>query len=63
MAAPAYQAALYDGNYELGYGSETGGPTPYYELRQWLYGPNTAPIGQAGRVRTSSGTPTRRPTR
>ena len=46
-AAPAYQAALYDGNYQLAYGSETGGPTPYYELRQWLYSGNTAPIGQA----------------
>jgi peptide/nickel transport system substrate-binding protein len=46
MAAPAYQSALYNGNYELGYGSETGGPTPYYELRQWLYGPNSAGIGQ-----------------
>ncbi len=46
-AAPAYEAALYDGNYQLAYGSETGGPTPYYELRQWLYSGNTAPIGQA----------------
>jgi peptide/nickel transport system substrate-binding protein len=46
-AAPAYQAALYDGNYQLAYGSETGGPTPYYELRQWLYSGNSAPIGQA----------------
>jgi peptide/nickel transport system substrate-binding protein len=45
MAAPAYQAALYDGNYQLAYGSETGGPTPYYELRQWLYSANTAAIG------------------
>ena len=47
MAAPAYQAALYDGNYQLAYGSETGGPGPYYELRQWLYSGNSAPIGQA----------------
>jgi peptide/nickel transport system substrate-binding protein len=47
MAAPAYEAALYDGNYQLGYGSETGGPTPYYEMRQWLYSGNSAPIGQA----------------
>ncbi|HUZ26531.1 MAG TPA: ABC transporter substrate-binding protein [Streptosporangiaceae bacterium] len=46
MAAPAYQAALYDGNFQLAYGSETGGPTPYYELRQWLYSANTAAIGQ-----------------
>ncbi|MGO9162116.1 MAG: ABC transporter substrate-binding protein [Streptosporangiaceae bacterium] len=46
LAAPAYQAALYNGNYQLGYGSETGGPTPYYELRQWLFSGNTAPVGQ-----------------
>ncbi|HEY1621305.1 MAG TPA: ABC transporter substrate-binding protein [Streptosporangiaceae bacterium] len=46
MAAPAYEAALYDGNYQLAYGSETGGPTPYYELRQWLYSANSAAIGQ-----------------
>jgi peptide/nickel transport system substrate-binding protein len=46
LAAPAYESGLYNGQYELAYGSETGGPTPYYELRQWLYGPNSAPIGQ-----------------
>jgi peptide/nickel transport system substrate-binding protein len=46
MAAPAYESALYDGNYQLGYGSETGGPTPYYELRQWLDSANSAPVGQ-----------------
>jgi peptide/nickel transport system substrate-binding protein len=46
LAAPAYEAAMYDGNYQLGYYAETGGPTPYYELRQWLFSGNTAPIGQ-----------------
>jgi peptide/nickel transport system substrate-binding protein len=46
LAAPAYQAAMYNGNYELGYYAETGGPTPYYELRQWLFSGNSAPIGQ-----------------
>jgi peptide/nickel transport system substrate-binding protein len=46
LAAPAYQSALYDGSYQLGYGSETGGPSPYYELRQWLFSGNSAPIGQ-----------------
>ncbi len=46
LAAPAYQAAMYNGNYQLGYYAETGGPTPYYELRQWLYSGNSAPIGQ-----------------
>jgi len=46
LAAPAYQAALYNGTYQLAYGSETGGPSPYYELRQWLFSGNSAPIGQ-----------------
>jgi peptide/nickel transport system substrate-binding protein len=46
LAAPAYQAAMYNGTYQLGYYAETGGPTPYYELRQWLYSGNSAPIGQ-----------------
>jgi peptide/nickel transport system substrate-binding protein len=47
LAAPAYQSKLYGGQYQLAYGSETGGPTPYYELRQWLYSANSAPIGTA----------------
>ena len=46
LAAPAYEAAMYNGTYQLGYYAETGGPTPYYELRQWLYSGNSAPIGQ-----------------
>jgi peptide/nickel transport system substrate-binding protein len=46
LAAPAWQAALYDGTFQLGYYAETGGPSPYYELRQWLYSGNSAPIGQ-----------------
>ncbi len=46
LATPAYDADLYNGNYQLAYGSETGGPSPYYELRQWLFSGNTAPIGQ-----------------
>jgi peptide/nickel transport system substrate-binding protein len=46
QAAPAYQSALYNGTYQLAYYAETGGPTPYYELRQWLYSGNSAPIGQ-----------------
>jgi peptide/nickel transport system substrate-binding protein len=47
LAATTYQADLYGGKYQLGYGSETGGPTPYFELRQWLYSANSAPIGTA----------------
>ncbi|HLQ54034.1 MAG TPA: ABC transporter substrate-binding protein [Streptosporangiaceae bacterium] len=47
LAATTYQSDLYAGKYQLGYGSETGGPGPYFELRQWLYGPNSAAIGTA----------------
>jgi peptide/nickel transport system substrate-binding protein len=46
LAATSYFAKLYTGDYQLAYGSETGGPTPYYELRQLLYSANSAPIGQ-----------------
>lgn len=45
LSATSYQAKLYAGQYELGYGSETGGPSPYYELRQLLFSANSAPIG------------------
>ena len=45
LSQTTYQAKLYAGQFELGYGSETGGPGPYFELRQWLYSANSAPIG------------------
>lgn len=45
LSATTYQAKLYAGQYQLGYGSETGGPSPYFELRQWLFSGNSAPIG------------------
>jgi peptide/nickel transport system substrate-binding protein len=47
LAATTYQTDLYTGKYQLAYGSETGGPTPYFELRQWLDSANSAPIGTA----------------
>jgi peptide/nickel transport system substrate-binding protein len=37
---------MYNGNYQLAYYNQTGGPTPYFELRQWLYSANSAPIGK-----------------
>lgn len=46
LTTTAYDADLYPGKYQLAYGSETGGPAPYYELRQLLDSANTAPIGQ-----------------
>jgi peptide/nickel transport system substrate-binding protein len=49
LAQTSYQNNLYAGKYQLAYGAETGGPSPYFELRQWLDSHNSAPIGtQAG---------------
>ena len=47
LSSTTYDANLYAGKYELAYsGNETGGPAPYYELRQLLYSKNSAPIGE-----------------
>jgi peptide/nickel transport system substrate-binding protein len=46
LSGTTYDADLYNGRYQLAYGAETGGPAPYYELRQLLYSKNSAPIGQ-----------------
>jgi len=40
-----YSNDVLTGNFQLAYGSEGGGPSPYYELRQLLYSKNSAPIG------------------
>jgi peptide/nickel transport system substrate-binding protein len=47
LAGTDYNAKLFNGQYDLAYAYEAGGPTPYYEFRQWLYGPASAPIGQS----------------
>jgi peptide/nickel transport system substrate-binding protein len=47
LANTTWSSDIYTGKFDLGYYAETGGPTPDYELRQWLYGPNSAPIGKA----------------
>jgi peptide/nickel transport system substrate-binding protein len=47
LSSNAFDADLFDGKYQLAYYYETGGPTPYYEFRQWLDSANSAPIGQA----------------
>ncbi|HJP73742.1 MAG TPA: ABC transporter substrate-binding protein [Pseudonocardiaceae bacterium] len=41
-----YDEKLFNGDFDLAYYGETGGPAPYFELRQWLYAANSAPIGQ-----------------
>jgi peptide/nickel transport system substrate-binding protein len=46
LAQTTYNDRLYRGDFDVAYGSETGGPAPYYELRQLLYGPNSAPLGE-----------------
>jgi len=46
-ASTTFYSNLYAGKYQLAYDAETGGPAPYYELRQALYSKNSAPIGTA----------------
>ncbi|HKN43549.1 MAG TPA: ABC transporter substrate-binding protein, partial [Propionibacteriaceae bacterium] len=47
ISGNAYDDATFNGHYQLAYdGNEAGGPSPYYEMRQELYSPNSAPIGQ-----------------
>jgi peptide/nickel transport system substrate-binding protein len=47
LSSTSYDNAVYTGSYQLAYdGNEAGGPAPYYELRQELYSPNSAPIGK-----------------
>lgn len=46
LAGQTYNTRLYQGDFDLAYISETGGPAPYYEMRQMLYSGNTAPLGQ-----------------
>jgi peptide/nickel transport system substrate-binding protein len=46
LADTTYEEDIQSGKFDLGYYAETGGPSPYYELRQWLYSANSAPIGQ-----------------
>lgn len=47
LAANTFYANLYAGKYQLAYNAESGGPTPFYEFRQWLYSKNSAAIGTA----------------
>lgn len=47
LSNTTYVADVDTGHYELGYDAESGGPGPYYEMRQMLYSPNSAPIGKS----------------
>jgi peptide/nickel transport system substrate-binding protein len=46
LAQQTYNNKLYTGDFDLAYFGESGGPTPYYELRKWLYSKNSAPLGK-----------------
>jgi peptide/nickel transport system substrate-binding protein len=47
LSSTTYDNDVYTGNYQLAYdGNEAYGPTPYYELRNILYSPASAPIGK-----------------
>jgi len=46
LAQQTFDDRLYNGNFDLAYYGQAGGPTPYYELRQMLYSKNSAPIGK-----------------
>ncbi|MGH3252889.1 MAG: ABC transporter substrate-binding protein [Trebonia sp.] len=46
LASTDFLPRLRSGDFQLAYYAQTGGPTPFYELRQWLYSANSAPIGK-----------------
>jgi len=47
VASTNFYSDVYAGKFQLAYNVETGGPSPFYEFRQWLYSKNSAPIGKA----------------
>ncbi|HEY3091410.1 MAG TPA: ABC transporter substrate-binding protein [Jatrophihabitantaceae bacterium] len=48
LAQQTFLSRLYTGDFDLAYYNQpSGGPTPYYELRNTLYSKNTAPLGKA----------------
>jgi peptide/nickel transport system substrate-binding protein len=46
LAQQTFDDRLFNGDFDLAYYGQVGGPTPYYELRQILYSKNSAPIGK-----------------
>src|SRR5262249_8247207 len=46
LSSDDYDNKLFNGQFDIAYYAETGGPAPFYEYRQWLYSANSAPIGQ-----------------
>jgi peptide/nickel transport system substrate-binding protein len=46
LSNTTFDTDIYTGHYQLAYDWDSGGPTPYYELRAILYSPNTAAVGK-----------------
>jgi peptide/nickel transport system substrate-binding protein len=46
LAQQTFDDKLFNGNYDLAYYGEPGGPAPYYELRGLLDSANSAPVGK-----------------
>ncbi|HVV23631.1 MAG TPA: ABC transporter substrate-binding protein [Pseudonocardiaceae bacterium] len=46
LSSDDFDNKLFNGQFDLAYYAETAGPSPFYEMRQWLYSKNSAPIGQ-----------------
>src|SRR3954447_13769717 len=47
LAGGTFDERIANGDFDLAYYSQTGGPRPYYELRQLLHSANSAPLGEA----------------
>jgi peptide/nickel transport system substrate-binding protein len=48
LSSQTYDADTYNGRYQLSYdGNQVAGPSPYYELRSFLYSKGSAPIGKS----------------
>ncbi len=45
-AASNFTTDVLTGKFQLAYDVESGGPAPFYEMRQWLYSKNSAAIGK-----------------
>ncbi len=47
LSGSTYSTDVSDGKFQLAYDWDTGGPTPYYEMRSILFSANTAAVGTA----------------
>jgi peptide/nickel transport system substrate-binding protein len=47
LSNTTFLSDVYEGHFQLAYNWDVGGPGPYYELRELLYSPNSAPIGSS----------------